>query len=137
MGMLNIFKRNVSVFVAAAFVIGGVVSVARAAASWKTYDNAAFKAALESGRTVLVDFHATWCPTCKQQRASLDKVLADKEFQGVSAFIADYDTSTDLKREMQIRAQSTLVLFKGGHEVGRSTGVTDPDDLRALLRKSL
>jgi thiol-disulfide isomerase/thioredoxin len=133
--MLRTLLGKIGVFTAIV-VFGGLVS-ATWASGWKTFDNAAFKSALQSGGTVLVDFHATWCPTCKQQRVSLDKVLTDKEFQGVTAFVADYDTSTDLKREMQIRAQSTLVIFKGGHEVARSTGVTDPDDLRAFLRKGL
>lgn len=133
--MLRRFNRKFGRSMAAV-VFAGLVSVAWAA-SWKTYDSTAFRGALKAGGPVLVDFHATWCPTCKQQRVSLDKVLADKEFQGISAFAADYDTSTELKREMQIRAQSTLVLFKGGREVARSTGVTDPDDLRAFLRKGL
>ena len=49
--------------------------------------------------------------------------------------MADYDTSTSLKKQMKIVSQSTLVVFKGGKEIARSTGVTDPAELRALLRK--
>lgn len=133
--MLRFLRKRMSVLMALA-VFGGLVAAA-SAANWKAFDNAAFKLALKSGGTVLVDFHATWCPTCTRQKSSLDKVLADKEFQGVSAFAADYDTSTDLKREMQVRSQSTLILFKGGCEIARSIGTTDPDELRAFLRKGL
>jgi thioredoxin len=107
------------------------------AGGWNTFDNSAFKKAQESGQTVLVDFHATWCPVCAKQKPALDKLLGEKEFQGVKAFVADYDTSTELKKQMRIASQSTLVLFKGKREVARSTGVTDPSELRALLRKGL
>jgi thiol-disulfide isomerase/thioredoxin len=133
--MLRFLRKRMSVLMALA-ALGGLAAAA-SAVNWKAFDTGTFRSALKSGGTVLVDFHATWCPTCTRQKASLDKVLADKEFQGVSAFAADYDTSTDLKREMQVRSQSTLILFKGGREVARSIGTTDPDELRAFLRKGL
>src|SRR5260370_38586292 len=120
----------------AIIVLIGLAAVA-SAAGWKTFENSAFQKALKSGQTVLVDFHATWCPTCARQKVEIDKVLAEKEFQAVSAFVADYDTSTDLKKEMKIRSQSTFVVFKGGREMARSVGTTDPDELRELLRKRL
>ena len=33
--------------------------------------------------------------------------------------------------------QSTLIVFKGGKEVGRSTGDTSKDSIAALLQKTL
>jgi thioredoxin 1 len=107
------------------------------AAGWSSFDDAAFKEAQESVQTILVDFHATWCPTCAKQKPVLDELLGEKEFQNVKAFVADYDASTELKKQMKVASQSTLVVFKGTREVARSTGVTDPSELRALLRKGL
>lgn len=133
--MMKLFRKKIIVLMALA-AFGSLVAAA-SAANWKAFDAGAFQSALKSGGTVLVDFHATWCPTCARQKVSLDKVLTDKEFKGVSAFVADYDTSTDLKREMQVRSQSTLIVFKGGREIARSIGTTDPDELRAFLRKGL
>lgn len=129
--------KNLRKPLAIAFALGLGISTMALAAGWSDFDNAAFKKAQDSGATVLVDFHATWCPVCAQQKPALDKLLADKEFQGVKAFVADYDTQTDLKKQMKIVSQSTLVVFKGGKEIARSTGVTDPAELRALLRKGL
>ena len=122
-----------SLLIALAVLVG--VSTMAWAAGWSTFDDATFKKAQESGQTILVDFHATWCPVCAQQKPALDKILSEKEFQGVKALVADYDTSTSLKKQMKIVSQSTLVVFKGGKEIARSTGVTDPAELRALLRK--
>lgn len=131
MRMITNAKR--SLLIALAVLVG--VSTMAWAAGWSTFDDATFKKAQESGQTILVDFHATWCPVCAQQKPALDKILSEKEFQGVKALVADYDTSTSLKKQMKIVSQSTLVVFKGGKEIARSTGVTDPAELRALLRK--
>lgn len=131
--MITNTKR--SLLIALALLIG--VATMAWAAGWSTFDDSAFKKAQESGQTILVDFHATWCPVCAQQKPALDKILSEKEFQGVKALVADYDTSTSLKKQMKIVSQSTLVVFKGGKEIARSTGATDPAELRALLRKGL
>ena len=131
MRMITNAKR--SLLIALAVLVG--VSTMAWAAGWSAFDDATFKKAQESGQTILVDFHATWCPVCAQQKPALDKILSEKEFQGVKALVADYDTSTSLKKQMKIVSQSTLVVFKGGKEIARSTGVTDPAELRALLRK--
>jgi hypothetical protein len=53
------------------------------------------------------------------------------------AFVADFDKSSELKKRMRVSSQSTLVVFKGNREVARSTGATNEDDLRALLKKGL
>ena len=129
--MLKHFTKLLSV----AFALTMAVSSIALAAGWNNFDSSAFKKAQDSGETILVDFHATWCPICAKQKPALDKLLAEKEFQDVKAFVADYDTQAELKKQMKIVSQSTLVMFKGGREVARSTGVTDPAELRALLLK--
>lgn len=106
-------------------------------AQWTQFNAAAFQKAQAEGKTIVIDFHATWCPVCAQQKPILEKLIAEKEFANVVALVADYDTETALKRQMKITSQSTLVVFKGTKEVARSTGSVDPDDLRNLLRKGL
>jgi thioredoxin 1 len=106
-------------------------------ADWRTFDNSAFKKAQESGQTVVIDFHATWCPTCAKQKPVLAKLIGESEFKNVAAFVADYDSSSELKRQMKITSQSTVVVFKGNREIARSTGVTNEDELRSLLKKGL
>jgi hypothetical protein len=55
----------------------------------------------------------------------------------VTLFIANYDTEKDLKKALRVSQQSTFVVFKGGKEVGRSTGQTKKEDLAALFGKAL
>lgn len=111
------------------------------ATSWaadpKPFNAAEFKKAQTEGKTVLVDFHATWCPTCKAQKPVIEAVLKEQKFSEVVTFVADYDTEVELKKQMKISAQATLVVFKGDKETARATGVTAKDKISALLAKGL
>ncbi len=103
-------------------------------AAGEKFDDAQFEKQLSSGKPVLVVAHAPWCPTCRAQ----DKVF--KTFQGDASvpgtlLLVDYDTERDLKREMNVRSQATLIVFQGKTQVSRSGGVTDPEQLRAELLK--
>ncbi len=103
----------------------------------KPFEAAAFKQAKSDGKTVLVDFAASWCPTCKQQGPIIESLLKSEKFGNVVAFKADYDTEKDLKKELKVASQSTLVVFKGGKEVARAAGIATPEAIGALLAKGL
>ncbi len=49
----------------------------------------------------------------------------------------DFDSQKDALKELGVRMQSTLITYKGGKEVGRSTGVTDKAAIAAQLDKSI
>jgi thioredoxin 1 len=101
------------------------------------FRQAAFDQALAAGRPVIVDFAASWCPTCKAQKPIVDALLKEPARKNVTLFKADYDTESALKRRMRVTQQSTFVVFKGGKEVGRSTGETDRAAIAALFDKAL
>ncbi|EUC20830.1 thioredoxin family protein [Paraburkholderia hospita] len=89
------------------------------------------------GKPNIVYFHATWCPTCKVQQPIVDRLAANPEMKDVTIFVADYDKEVALKRAMKVTQQSTFVVFKGGHEVARSTGQTREQDIRNTFAKAL
>ena len=96
------------------------------------YTPQVFAAKQQTGERVSLHFHANWCPTCRAQ----DKVF--KTFQGDASvpgtlLLVDYDTERELKREMNVRTQATLIVFNGKTQINRSGGVTDPQQLRAAL----
>jgi thioredoxin-like negative regulator of GroEL len=85
---------------------------------------------------VAVHFHADWCGTCKQQ----DKAFSQLKTEGgldMVLLVADYDREKDLRRNLNVRSQSTLVVFRGSAEKARVGGETDPAKLRAALRTAL
>jgi len=55
----------------------------------------------------------------------------------MAIFQVDFDAQKDFLQEHKVRFQSTLIVFKGKSEKGRSTGDTDPASIRALLEKGL
>ena len=103
----------------------------------RPFNAAEFGKAQADGKTILVDFAASWCPTCKKQGPVITNLLKDEKFKDVVAFKADYDTEKELKKQMKVSSQSTLVVFKGAKEAGRAAGITEPSAIGALLTKGL
>ena len=103
----------------------------------KPYDEAAFSAAQAAGKSSVLMFHASWCPTCKLQDKSLDALKSDPELKNVVLFKADFDKAVELKQTHKVRGQSTFVVFKGKDEVSRSTAETQPDTIKALFKKAV
>lgn len=101
------------------------------------YDKAALDAALAQGKPIIVDFAADWCPTCKAQQPIVQSLLGDAKRQPLTLFKANYDTEVALKKRLGVTQQSTFVVFKGGKEVGRSTGQTHKSALAELFDKAL
>ena len=101
------------------------------------FDRAQFDKALAEGKPVVVDFFATWCPTCRTQKPIISMLLKEPKLKDVIFFVANYDTEKELRKEYRVSRQATLVVFKGGKEVARSTGETRQDELEDLLDKAL
>jgi thioredoxin 1 len=97
------------------------------------YDEKSFNEAQAAGKTVLINVTASWCPTCKKQAPIIGAI--EKERPSLVVYEVDFDTAEDLLRRLQVRAQSTLIVYKGSKEVARSTAETDPGRLRAVVAK--
>ncbi len=101
------------------------------------FDAKAFEAAQTAGRPILIDVSAPWCPTCKAQAPILQKLTADPKFKNLAVFVVDFDSRKDVLRDFNVRTQSTLIVFKGKQEAGRSTGDTNAASIAALLNKAI
>lgn len=126
-----VFPKLSRVFVAVALLLAS--AVASPAAS--PFDGKAFEAAQAAGRTILIDVYAPWCPVCKQQRPIVERI--QKENPTLVVFEVDFDKAKGVLKRFGVQFQSTLIVFKGATEVGRSTGETDPTRIQALVAKGL
>lgn len=106
------------------------------ASTLEPYSQSAFEKAQSEGKVILLDFYASWCPTCRKQHAVLPGVLVDDAFKDLVALQVDYDDSDALQKALKVTSQSTFVLFKGKEEVGRATGLTDAAQIRELLLRA-
>ena len=114
-----------------------VLAFGTAAAAEAPYDEASFHKLLSSGRPVALDFSASWCPTCRAQAPLLRSITGEPQFKDLTLLVADYDKERALRRSYNVSMQSTLIVFRGGQEVARSTGDTSRSGLTRLLAAAL
>ncbi|MCJ2136598.1 thioredoxin family protein [Methylobacterium sp. J-026] len=101
------------------------------------FSESAFAAAQQSGRPILVEVSAPWCPICKTQKPILAKLSADPRFKDLQIFDIDFDSQKAMLKRLDVRMQSTLIAYKGATEVGRSVGETQPEWIEGLVEKTL
>ena len=59
------------------------------------------------------------------------------QFKELVSLNIDFDSQKDLLRKFNVQMQSTLIVFKGKQETGRSTGDTNAGSIEALLGKAI
>jgi thioredoxin 1 len=100
------------------------------------YSAAALAEAQKADKPVALHFRADWCPTCRAQDKVLESLKAEPGLN-VTVLAVNYDTEKELKKQFNIRSQSTLVLLHGQKEVGRSINETSAAGLRSALKTAL
>ena len=55
------------------------------------FSRPAFEAAQKDGKSILVEIHASWCPTCKAQKPIIDGLLGNPKFKDMVTFRMDFD----------------------------------------------
>lgn len=108
-----------------------------ATADSKTYNQANFDALQKAGKSILMEVHAPWCPTCRVQAPIINELLEEKEYQAITLLRIDFDSQKDALKKFNVSKQSTLIVFKGEKETGRSTGDTAFEKIEALVQKAL
>lgn len=96
---------------------------------------------LAAGKTVFLDFTATWCSTCAAQSRVMDKLKAENPaYEAAISFVdVDWDTysNANLTRVLKIPRRSTLVVLKGNAELGRIVAGTSRKQIKALMDLAL
>lgn len=126
--MIFRFIRNLLALLAIA-----LAAPALATPGWQDYDAAAFAKAQQAGKTIIVDVHAVWCPTCKAQAPTLDALRKETKLQRAVFFKVDFDKEKTFLKQHRIPRQSTVLVFQGKTETVRSVAETRPTQLRAAV----
>ncbi|HLO76975.1 MAG TPA: thioredoxin family protein [Magnetospirillum sp.] len=106
-----------------------------AAQAGQPFDATQFMQAQEAGKPILVEVAASWCATCAKQKPIIESLEASQP--NLVVFEVDFDTGKDLLKRFNAPWQSTLIVYKGAAEIGRSTGETNPAAIRDLVAKAL
>jgi thiol-disulfide isomerase/thioredoxin len=108
-----------------------------AAAGGEKFTWAAFEAAQKAGKPIVVEISADWCPVCRVQQPIVEDLVFSDKFKSMVHFAVDYDKQKDVLRKFNAQKQSTLIVFKGAKEMGRSVGDTKRPSIEALLAKGM
>lgn len=86
---------------------------------------------LSGDQVVLVDYFAKWCGPCKMLMPRLSAMQS--EFPNVKFVSVDVDENMEHALKMNIRSVPTVMIFKGGELVDRSTGANSDAFYKNIL----
>ena len=96
---------------------------------------------LAAGETVLLDFAAHWCTTCRAQERVIGQLRGDNPaYEDAITFIrVDWDqySGAEITQRLAVPRRSTLILLRGDEELGRIVAGTRTADIQALLDLAL
>ena len=86
-------------------------------------------------KPVLVDFWAPWCTYCRRIGPALDKIADSRN--DVLIVKVNIDEEPELARQEQIEVIPTLVVYKGGYELGSVVAPESKARIDAFLEEAL
>lgn len=81
---------------------------------------------LKSKKPVLVDFWAPWCAPCKMIGPTIEQI-SEEYSEKLKVCKLNVDENPDSTLKYEVRSIPTLILFKEGKEINRSSGATSKD----------
>lgn len=95
-----------------------------------------FKDIIKDKTPVLVDFHATWCGPCQTMSPIIDQIKNQFGSQ-LRVLKIDVDKNQTAAAKYKVRGVPTLLLFKEGEIVWRSSGLKSKRDLESIINQHM
>jgi thioredoxin 2 len=86
----------------------------------------------QSSVPVVVDFWAAWCGPCRMMAPEIDKV-AQHMARKALVLKVDTDANPELSQRYQIRGIPTLIVFAGGKEATRASGLQPAASVERMI----
>jgi len=106
-----------------------------------TFDKKLFDKAQSEGKIVVVSSWIKYCSSCASQMKVLNNAknngnLLDIKFENIEYFSFDV-TNKEIANLLNVKFQTTLLIFKDNKEVYRSLGETSEDLIYDALKKAI
>ena len=106
-----------------------------------TFNKDLFEKAQSNGKVVIVSSWIKYCSSCASQMKVLKKAknkgsLLDIKFENIEYFSFDV-TNKEIANLLDVKFQTTLLIFKDNKEVYRSLGETTEDLIYEAIKKSI
>lgn len=88
---------------------------------------------MNSEKTVLIDFSATWCGPCRMVTPIIDEIAAENSQYKVCKI--DVDDEPELAAAFAVSSIPMLVVVKGGKIVDQAVGARPKEAILAMLAK--
>jgi len=86
---------------------------------------------IESEKTVLIDFWASWCGPCRMVSPVIDEIAAERE--DIKVCKVNVDEQPELAAAFKVASIPMLAVMKGGKLVNASVGAQPKANILALL----
>jgi len=130
-------KKFILLFFIQLFIANSSISMEKET----TFNKKLFDKAQSEGKVVIVSSWIKYCSSCASQMKVLNKAkndgkLFDIKFDNIEYFSFDV-TNKDIANLLNVKFQTTLLIFKNKSEIYRSLGETTEDLIYEALKKSI
>ena len=130
-------KKFILLFIIQLFIVNPSISMEKET----TFNKKLFDKAQSEGKVVIVSSWIKYCSSCASQMKVLNKAkndgkLFDIKFDNIEYFSFDV-TNKDIANLLNVKFQTTLLIFKNNNEIYRSLGETTEDLIYEALKKSI
>lgn len=95
-----------------------------------------FEEILSSKDICVCDFSATWCPPCRMMSPIMEDV-SDKYKRKYYFYQVDIDSAEELTEKYKVEVVPTIIVFKKGKEIGRTTGFMEMEEVEDFLNNTI
>ncbi len=90
---------------------------------------------VNSKETILVDFWAEWCGPCKMLAPILEQLSEDMG-SDIKIFKMNIDENPESPSSLGIRSIPTMMLYKGGKQIGTKVGVLPKNSIKEWIEST-
>ena len=131
------FKKTLILLIIQFFIINYSIALEKET----TFSKELFDKAQSEGKVVVVSSWIKYCSSCASQmkvlkKAKNDGKLLDIKFENIEYFSFDV-TNEEIANLLNVKFQTTLLIFKNNKEVYRSLGETSEDLIYNALKKAI